>query len=232
MSDLNIMFHTGTGNKKRLIDVSEMSHSYSQQHLTALIALHAFSGCDTTSAFKGLGKVRPLKTLSRMPKFGETLARLGDTWDVPRDLVDLLNEFTCALFSRPRVRSVDELRFLRMSELCSKDDKHLAHSRNVDLATFPPCGRSLEQHIRRVNYQVGIWKVAHIDIPDACNGHGWTLVDQKIEPLWYEGCVLPQQLADIIESVSGRDEEDESDDDSVTDEQDLSDDDNSESDQD
>lgn len=235
MSDLNIMFHTGTGNKKRLIDVSEMSRSYSQQHLTALMALHAFSGCDTTSAFKGLGKVRPLKTLSRMPKFGETLARLGDTWDVPRDLVDLLNEFTCALFSRPRVRSVDELRFLRMSELCSKDDKHLAHSRNVDLATLPPCGRSLEQHIRRVNYQVGIWKVAHIanpDIPDACNGHGWTLVDQKIEPLWYEGCVLPQQLADIIESVSGRDEEDESDDDSVSDEQYLSDDDNSESDQD
>ena len=28
-------------------------------------------------------------------------------------------------------------------------------------------------------------------------GHGWTLVDGILEPLWYEGDILPQQLTDI-----------------------------------
>lgn len=88
-----------------------------------------------------------------------------------------------------------------------------------------------------MNYQVGIWKKAHIanpDIPDAGDGHGWALVNQKLEPLWYEGCVLPQQLTDIAESVNTSDDgDDESDDDdSIPEEQEYLPGDSSESDQD
>ena len=37
------------------------------------------------------------------------------------------------------------------------------------------------------------------EIPLASDGHGWTLVNSKLEPLWYNGEVLPIQLADISE---------------------------------
>lgn len=50
------------------------------------------------------------------------------------------------------------------------------------------------------------------DIPLATDGHGWTMVDGKMEPLWYDGDVLPQQLIDIVEG-SSTDDEDKSDDD-------------------
>ena len=175
MTDVTILFDTGTGNKKRLIDVTEIARGYSTQHSTAIMALHVFSGCDSTSAFKGLGKVKPLKTLSRLPKFVPVLARLGDTWEVPDDLMDDLDEFTCALYGRPRTRSVDELRFMKMNELYAKDDDRLSRSSTVYMGTLPPCKKSLEQHIRRVNFQLGIWKRAHVanlEIPEPSDGHG------------------------------------------------------------
>ena len=107
MTDLKVFFDTGTGNHKRLIDVGEIAQGYTPEHATALLAMHAFSGCDTTSAFKGLGKVKPLKTMSKLPKFVPILSKLGDTWEVPETLMDDLDELTCALYSKPRIRSVN-----------------------------------------------------------------------------------------------------------------------------
>ena len=63
---------------------------------------------------------------------------------------------------------------------------------------------ALEQHIRRVNYQVGIWKRAHLNapvIPKATEGHGWHVVNGCIEPLWVDGPILPPSLVDLLEPV-------------------------------
>ena len=68
------------------------------------------------------------------------------------------------------------------------------------MASFAPCNRSLIQHIQRVNHQVGIWKratIQHPDIPKAHHGHGWKMEESILQPIWYEGCMLPQELADI-----------------------------------
>ena len=97
-----------------------------------------------------------------------------------------------------------------MKELCAREDQ-LHFSKNVDLRSLPPCRRSLEQHIQRVNYQVGIWKRSHIpepDVPDVKSGHGWVLKDDKLETLWYTGDVLPQQLIDIADDAVEPDSDD------------------------
>lgn len=54
------------------------------------------------------------------------------------------------------------------------------------------------------------------DIHDATTGHGWTMVDGNLEQLWYEGEVLPQQLADIA-TDSGEDDTESDDDGSLPD---------------
>ena len=61
MEPITILFDTGTG-KKKLINITKLAQGYTPEHCTALLALHAFSGCDCTSAFRGLGKVKPIKT--------------------------------------------------------------------------------------------------------------------------------------------------------------------------
>ena len=130
------------------------------------------------------------------------------------DLLDELEEFTYAIYGRARVHKVNELRYIRIQELCAKEDQPHP-SKNVDLGSLPPCRRSLEQHVRRVNYQVGIWKRAHIaepDIPDVKVDHGWEVKDGKLEPLWYTGDVLPQDLIDIAGEPLQSDDDVDSDD--------------------
>lgn len=176
--DVSIMFDTGTVNKKRLINVSEMANNMREVHIEALLSLHVFRGCDATNCFKGIEKLKPLKFHENMPKFESPLARLGDSWDVPSNLIDELNTFTCAVYGRPGIKRVDELRYLKLNEFGLEEQPNTI--RNMDMSKVPPCRKSLEQHIRRANYQVAIWKNSHVanpDVPTANDGHGWTLFE-------------------------------------------------------
>ncbi len=77
-----------------------------------------------------------------------------------------------------------------------KDQESLA--KNVDMSSMPPCKRSLVQHVQRVNYQVGIWKRSYIaepDIPDP-EGHNWRIAEELLQPLWYDGQEIPDQLVE------------------------------------
>ena len=82
----------------------------------------------------------------------------------------------------------------------------------MDMSTLPPCRKCLIQHVRRVNYQLSIWKNSHIaqpNIPVASERHGWTRVNGVLEPLCIKGQVLPQRLADILQDTIAADSDEE-----------------------
>ena len=62
-TEITILYETGKGNKKRLIDMNNIAEKFSQEECSALLGLHAFTGCNTCSAFKGIGKIKPIKLL-------------------------------------------------------------------------------------------------------------------------------------------------------------------------
>ena len=64
-----VLFDTGTGDKRRLLHVQAVSKDLGDDVNLTLAALHAFTGCDTTSAFMRKGKVKPLKLLIKHPEF-------------------------------------------------------------------------------------------------------------------------------------------------------------------
>ena len=68
-----------------------------------------------------------------------------------------------------------------------------AYAHNMDRATLPPCRKCLEQHIKRVSYQVAIWKRSnefHPHIPHPDDDHGWMKgEDGMMEPLWIRGSI-------------------------------------------
>ena len=72
-----ILFDTGVGDKRRLIDVKKVAEIVGKDICSVLPSLHAFTGCDTTSAFVRKGKLVPLKILQRNPKFISTFAAWG-----------------------------------------------------------------------------------------------------------------------------------------------------------
>ena len=56
----------------------------------------------------------------------------------------------------------------------------------------------------RCNYQVRIWKLAHVaepSVPNPNDGHGWTFETGIMQPKWTDGEVMPWQLVDILEET-------------------------------
>ena len=59
-----VLYETGHGNKKRLLNITELSQHYVNK-CDALLGLHAFTGCDVTSAFKGVKSNHRKRCFSR-----------------------------------------------------------------------------------------------------------------------------------------------------------------------
>jgi len=112
-----VLYETGHGNKKRLLNITELSQHYVNK-CDALLGLHAFTGCDVTSAFKGIGKVKPLKKMLQSPTFCYALSQLGNSWTLSPGLVTGLEKFVCALFGKPNFDSVDDVRHFYRATLC------------------------------------------------------------------------------------------------------------------
>lgn len=121
-----------------MFDVSKIAEEYGQQKCTSLMYLHAFIGCDSTSAFRGIGKLKPIKTLPRQEKYIPALQKIGDTWNIPDTLFDELESYTYSVYgSASKVSKVDGLRFIRINEeVCAKQNRVIPSS-NVDMATLP-----------------------------------------------------------------------------------------------
>ena len=62
-----IRFDTGTGNKRRLLNVNNIVFVKGSDVCDIPPPFHSFTGCDTTSAFVRHGKAAPLKVLEKDP---------------------------------------------------------------------------------------------------------------------------------------------------------------------
>ena len=217
LQGVTILFDTGTGNKKRLIDITKLAQQYQQELCTALLGLHPFTRCDTTSAFKGIGKVKPIKTLQKSPQFQSALAQIGDSWQISENLFLQMKAFTSLLYGGKEVSCMNDLRYNKIRGKCCSTGEMFDASKNIDLGVLPPCRNCLREHLKRVNYQIRIWKRAHIAkpaYPEPIHDDCWQCVDGMIEPKWVSGDFIPQQLADVLveENIAGLTESDESDD--------------------
>ena len=108
----------------------------SESKCTALLSLHAFTRCDSTSAFRGIGKVRPIKRLLATDKYDAALEKLGDSWDISDDLLTDLEEFTCAIYGRPKYKSGNSLRTDVLREKCGREK--LDPKKNFIIGTLTP----------------------------------------------------------------------------------------------
>ena len=205
-----VFFDTGCGNKRRLLNLTEKAKDLGQHKCSALMALHVLTGCDTTSAMKGIGKVKPIKLLQKEEKFENCLCQLGEFWDLPKQDHNNIEQFICCVYGFPRFKSIDDVRVHILRRKCERNGV-LDPKRNIDLANLPPCLNSLTQHIKRVNYQVRIWKSASDNFPEKPppTQHGWTKGELGLEPLWSDKDILSTQLADLVEKIDSPDTEDE-----------------------
>ena len=143
----------------------------------ALPGFHAYTGCDTVSAFVGRGKKTAWNAWKAFPPVTTAFISLSTPLLSLSDSVfQNLERFTCLIYSAStEQRSVDMLR------------KELFTIGNKRLESLPPTGEALRQHALRAAYQSGhIWEQSHeIDpVYPSPEVWGWQNVDGQWEPKW------------------------------------------------
>ena len=78
-----------------------MVHSLGDSVCDALVGIHAYTGCDTVSAFAGCGKTSALKLMKSEKTYQEAFSELGRSWYVSPDLFEKLQEITCHIYVPP-----------------------------------------------------------------------------------------------------------------------------------
>ena len=85
--------------------------------------------------------------------------------------------------NRDKESNVDELCCSMLMEKCGGADNKLDAKKNFDLSSLPPSEVCLRKHVKRVNYQVAIWKRGHDqnpEIPSPTDDNGWVMVNGRI----------------------------------------------------
>ena len=139
----------GTQARVQYIDTSFVASSLVTAVCKAILGLHSFTGCDTTSAFAGRGKTNALKIMMGNAKFTKTFQELGSDWGLSLALFQSLQAFTCCMYaSKTRVLCVNELRY----------QLFVAKKGQVEVHQFPHCEEALYKHCQRANFQAAVWR--------------------------------------------------------------------------
>lgn len=201
--NLSIYLDHGSGKHRVQVNVTELSESLGPDYCSTLLGFYVFTGEDCTSAFKGKGKVNPLKKLQKNPKLHNAFKQLGGDWLVTNELQQEMECFTCIMYGEARTTSVDAVRAKMLRNMVGAD-KVLDSKSKVDLERLPPPKVCLIPHVQRVNYRVACYKRADeaiIESPKPYDpGMGWekTGEEEVLEPIWTIGPILPPSLVEVL----------------------------------
>lgn len=182
----------GTKTRVRYLDINKLHQSLGDGICNALVGMHAFTGCDTVSAFAGRGKLRALKLITRSEHYQEVFFELGQSWELSPDLFKRLQAFTCELYSAPAM--TEDINTAHYQLFCARRGE-------LESSQLPPCKDCLFMHAMRANYQAGIWRGSlnqHILVPSPVE-HGWTKNDDgQLTLKWMQGSSAPDAVLELL----------------------------------
>ena len=194
---IHLFLQLGTESDVRILDIQ--ATDWLSDLLEALPSLHAISGCDSVSAFHGLGKGKWLSTLLNKEEDVEAMRLLGESLQITESLFCTIERMVCHLYGMPEEHDIDNARY-----------KMFCRSKTPEPYQLPPTKDELLQHIKRANYQSFVWKQAldssfEVESPV---GHGWQENDGNLEVMEMERKPAPESVLELItctcrRSVSG-----------------------------
>ena len=113
--DLNIFLQLGTGSKEKIFDIQ--TNELSVDVINALPAVHALSGCDSTSSLSGIGKVKFFKTVCKDERYYNAASILGESETINDTVVDVLEELFCDVYGAKDEIDINSARYMLFSKL-------------------------------------------------------------------------------------------------------------------
>ena len=95
----SIYFKCGTQTRIRYVSISSVTQVIGQDLCSSLLGMHAYTGCDTVSAFAGRGKMGALGIVEENKEFQEMFKLVGMEWELSDELFQKLEDFTCLMYT-------------------------------------------------------------------------------------------------------------------------------------
>lgn len=182
--EARLLFLTGAKHRRRYVDVSVIARKLGKPFCQALPGFHALTGCDTTSAFCGKGKAAAFQLVMSSDAYQNTLQTLGSAFAPTDQLLSACERLVCAIYGYDS----DDVNEVRYALFCAKA---------AESSQLPPTRDALRLHVRRANYQAGIWQRALESQPTLPHptGHGWTADGEDLVIQW---TTLPPAPRDVL----------------------------------
>ena len=190
---------TGTVTKStdlhRFIPVHDIVNAISPSFTRILPAVHALTGCDSTSAFFHIGKKSVYRCIQKSPNTYTDLASMGT--DCGSKAVGAARQLIADLYD-PKGKGTAT--HMSMNTLRVK----MALEKDLDLARMPPCEPSFLQQTLRSSWQVQLWMASHIPRPElgSPESYGWKREDDRLVPVYFTGPMASELLKDLMCSCS------------------------------
>ena len=186
-----MLVETGTGARRRILKIDEISKELGVNCCKALPGIHAFTGNDYTSAFHGIGKIKAYKTMVESDEFVHAFGKIGEHFDFNAEYFSTIEKFVCTLYGATQCRDVNEARYVKF---CSS-------AKATEPEKLPPTRDALLYHCKRVNYVTAVVKRSLENnpvVPEPHEGYGWSLEDGKLEIKWMLLPPAPPQVLELI----------------------------------
>ena len=154
----------GQGQNLKWIPVHELTSTLTPERHSGILFFHAFTGCDTVSAFRGKGKKSAWQTWDVCPETSDVFTKLSCyPTEVEDDDTEMLEKFVVMMYDRSSsTEAVDDARL----ELFARKQR--------SYEAIPPTRAALVQHIRRAAYQAAcIWSRALVCQPEEESPAEW-----------------------------------------------------------
>ena len=154
------------------------------------MALYLFTGCYPTSAFKGIGEIKPLELLVKMPVHVSIFPAVASSLVTPGALLNFLKNLSvrCIGDRKSNVwmtcdmpKSICYVMVLVLHHNAIMLSSHISLSANEAFTS---------------TLEVWIWKYNE-DNGDSCEGHGLEMVHGVTAPLWFDSEELVTSQWDI-----------------------------------
>ena len=181
----------GHGNKLRYIPCHLIASELGKDASCGLLFFHAVSGCDTVSAFRGVGKKTAWAIWRSMPHLDQVFARLSRTPNqISSEDLDQLQRFVVLLYKRTS----------HLSKV--NDARKLMFTQNRRMDNIPPTLHALEQHVKRAAYQAGhIWGQAIIGNPELPPPNMWGWHRETDNSAWTPYWTTLQEAANACQEL-------------------------------
>ena len=77
VQNYQFLLRRGKGNAVRLIDIPRLGTILGDDVCQAMIGVHAYTGCDSVSAFGGQGKIKALNLINKSHEYRQLFTSFG-----------------------------------------------------------------------------------------------------------------------------------------------------------